>query len=62
MKKLHQVPYGDVLVDFLYKIKHIIQVHVHSYPGLPALEKDPNMIAFNELKFENILSENVRIS
>lgn len=61
MSKLHQVPYGDLLLDFLKRMKNAINNHVHPYPGLPPVKCEyvNNMLNFD---IETILSENVRIS
>lgn len=61
MLKLHQLPYGDILVDCLKKICLAIQNHVHAYPGLPPVpcEYIINMLSID---FDKILSEHVRIS
>ena len=61
MKKLHQVPYGDVLIDVLQKIINAIVNHVHPYPGLPAC-LEQHILTVNSIDLTKILSENVRIS
>ncbi len=63
MKKLHQVPYGDVLVDVLQKIVNAIINHIHPYPGMiPCKEQHIGAITDSSFDLTKILSENVRIS
>lgn len=61
MSKLHQLPYGDVLVDALQKIVAAIINHVHPYPGLPAC-KDEYVNNVTSFDLNDILSNHVRIS
>ena len=61
MQKLHPLPYGDVLVDVLQKIKMAILTHVHSYPGLPPIQSG-HISALNDTMMSPILSDHVRIS
>ena len=61
MSKLHQLPYGDLLVEALNKFRQALVNHVHQYPGLP-----PNpcsyIISALGVDLDKILSPNVRIS
>ena len=61
MAKLHQVPYGDLLFDFLQRLRSAVTNHVHPYPGLPPVSCQyiTNALSFD---LNTILSENVRIS
>lgn len=61
MSKLHQVPYGDVLVDFLNILRGAVVNHMHAFPGLPPV---PCPYVTEALGFDlnKILSDNVRIS
>lgn len=61
MSQLHQLPYGDVLVDVLRKIVDAISNHVHAYPGLPPC-RDAYMQNMVYTDLNTILSDNVRIS
>ena len=61
MSKLHQLPYGDVLVDALTKIVNALVNHVHPYPGLPPC-KDQYVTTVLGTDLKSILSDNVRIS
>ncbi len=61
MSQLHQVPYGDVLVETLKKILTALLSHVHPYPGLPPCV-DINIERARGIDFDELLSPNVRIS
>ena len=61
MKKLHQVPYGDLLVEALEKIRNVLANHVHAYPGLPPCH-DHRLMEMLTDNYKEILSKNVRIS
>ena len=61
MSKLHQVPYGDLLVDALSKFRKALQNHTHPYPGLPPVPCE-YMISALGVNLDDILSPNVRIS
>lgn len=61
MSNLHQLPYGDILVDVLTKIINALANHVHPYPGLPPC-KDQYIMSMLGCDLQSILSENVRIS
>lgn len=61
MSQLHQLPYGDILLEVLLKIRDAIVNHVHPYPGLPPC-LDQYIVSLNGTDFNKILSDNVRIS
>lgn len=61
MSQLHQLPYGDILVDVLRKIVDAISNHVHPYPGLPPC-RDAFVQDMIYTDLNTILSDNVRIS
>ena len=61
MTKLHQLPYGDILVKMLYIIRDAITNHVHPYPGMPPCS-DTDIMNLLSQDFKEILSNNVRIS
>ncbi|MBR6515743.1 MAG: hypothetical protein IKT40_02690 [Bacilli bacterium] len=61
MSKLHQLPYGDILVEVLDKMRSAITNHVHAYPGLPPC-LDQYITALHATNLKEILSDNVRIS
>lgn len=61
IQNAHVLPYGDVLVDFLYQFLEAFKHHYHAYPGLPtALPKGEERI-FN-YEFKNMLSKHIRIN
>lgn len=61
MSQLHKLPYGDVLIDILFKFMRGILNHVHPYPGLPPCQ-DEYIQAISNIDFNKLLSDNVRIS
>lgn len=61
MSKLHQIPYGDVLIDVLQKMIDAILNHVHPYPGLPPC-KDQYILRVSGSDLKSILSNYVRTS
>ena len=61
MSKLHQLPYGDILVKVLNVIRNAITNHVHPYPGMPPCS-DTYIMDLLSNDFNEILSNNVRIS
>ena len=61
MSKLHQLPYGDVLVKMLNIIRDAITNHVHPYPGMPPCS-DTYIMDLLSQDFNDMLSINVRIS
>lgn len=56
LDKAHQLPYGDVLIDFLKEFVNVFNTHVHPYNGVKPAIKDitPN--------WESMLSKSVRIN
>jgi hypothetical protein len=61
IEKAHQLPYGDILVQFLQMFVKAFMLHTHPYPGMPPCET----IEFNNVKnydLDKILSESVRIN
>ena len=61
MSKLHQVPYGDLLLEALKKFRAALQNHKHQYPGLPPVPCEYMLSALG-VDLDKILSEHVRIS
>ena len=61
MAKLHQLPYGDILIEVLHKMRLALVNHVHPYPGLPPVSCE-YVISLLGVDLNAILSENVRIS
>lgn len=63
MDRLHQVPKGDVLIDFLKIVKGAILHHVHPWATMEQAGDDPGYIEqLKKYNLEQILSEYVRIS
>lgn len=61
MDNLHQLPYGDRLVEYLTMLRQAFVTHVHPYPLLPPC--NANLIPeINSYNLDDILSEHVRIS
>lgn len=61
IEKAHQLPYGDILIDFLKMFVKAFLLHCHPYPGMTPCET----IEVNNVKnydLDKILSENIRIS
>jgi hypothetical protein len=59
--KAHQLPYGDILVQFLKMFVNAFALHSHPYPGMTPCET----VEFNNVKnydLEKILSQSVRIN
>lgn len=61
LEELHQVPYGDKVVEALELITQAILTHVHRYPGEPPVIYGATEALSNET-FDDLLSPNVRIS
>lgn len=71
IEKAHQLPYGDILCDFLSLLLKMYFGHTHPYPGMEPLVGDPDTVAFTakygmngdaERLKEELLSKNIRIS
>ena len=67
--KAHQIPYGDVLCDFLSLSLKMYMAHSHPSPGAPPLNADPASTTFyakynvNKENLENkLLSKDIRIN
>ena len=59
--KAHELPYGDILVDFLKLFVKAFAEHVHPYPGLPPCQTD-NYIKTVSYDMDKILSNNIKIN
>ena len=59
--KAHQLPYGDVLVEFLKLFVRTFSSHVHPYPGLPPCQTT-DYLETTSYDLDKILSESVRIN
>ena len=62
LEKAHELPYGDLLVDFLKMfVKYFIN-HVHPYPGVPQYSEGEGVRYLSNFDFNSLLSESVRIN
>lgn len=61
MMKLHQVPYGDILVSILEKMCNAITQHTHAMNGLPPCDGVP-ITQVKAVDLNSILSPHIRIS
>ena len=62
LEKAHELPYGDLLVDFLKMfVKYFIN-HVHPYPGVPQYSEGEGVKYLSNFDFKSLLSESVRIN
>ena len=65
MKKIieqaHQLPYGDVLVDFLKLFVRTFLTHAHPYPGMTPCQTS-DYLETSSYDLNKILSESVRIN
>lgn len=61
MKQLHPLPYGDVLVEILEKMRKAICYHLHPFPGMYPNNTD-DVRRLNETDFNEVKSDFVRIS
>jgi hypothetical protein len=60
--KAHKLPYGDILVEFLKMFVDAFAKHVHPYPGMPPCGGTFGYDELQRYMFNEILSDNVRIS
>lgn len=61
VEKAHQVPYGDVLIQFLDLFRTAFATHIHPFPTMPPCQ-DPNIVAVSSYDLNKTLSDNVRIN
>jgi hypothetical protein len=61
VEKAHQLPYGDILVEFLKLFVNAFSTHVHPYPGLPPC-KTNEVVNTETYNLSKMLSESVRIN
>lgn len=61
MSQLHQLPYGDILVEILRKMCNAITEHTHAMNGLPPCEGF-NIKEVKGIDLNSVLSHHVRIS
>lgn len=61
VEKAHQVPYGDILIQFLDLFRTAFATHIHPFPTMPPCQ-DPNIVAVSSYDLNKTLSDNVRIN
>lgn len=61
INKAHQLPYGDILVEFLDMFVKTFAAHTHPYPGLPPCQT-MDYIETTSYDLKKILSDTVRIN
>ncbi len=60
--RLHEVPYGDVLIEYLDIMRLAFATHVHPYAGTPPIEGTPEIQKMNNFDTKGILSKHIKIS
>lgn len=61
LEKAHQLPYGDILVDFLKMFVNAFALHTHPYPGMTPCQT-PEFNDTTTYDLDKILSDSVRIN
>ena len=61
IENAHQLPYGDVLLDFLKKFLKAFVNHTHPYTGMPPVPDD-NLVSLMNFDTKTILSKNIKIN
>ena len=61
IKKAHQLPYGDILVDFLKLFREAFLKHTHNFPTMPTCP-DNNVVNLAQYNMDEILSKHIRIN
>lgn len=61
MNQLHQIPYGDVLIQVLDLMRRVLLTHTHAFPGLPPVQSD-SVLGLNGVNLNDMLSPDIRIS
>ena len=61
MEKLHQVPHGDTLLEFIELFKKAFLNHAHPHNEMPPTQ-GPDVLNFGRYELDKILSKHVRIS
>jgi hypothetical protein len=62
LSKAYQLPYGNLLVDFLKAFTKYFINHVHPYPGMPQYSEGEGIKYLTDFDFESLLSNSVRIN
>ena len=61
LSKAHEIPYGDVLVDFLKKFVDVFNRHVHPYSMVPPSLQATDVQSLSP-DWNNMLSQSVRVN
>lgn len=61
VEKAHQLPYGDILLDFLKTFLNAFALHTHPYPGMTPCQTQEFIDAVG-YDLDKILSDSVRIN
>ena len=61
LEKAHQLPYGDILCQFLTILREAFLTHTHPYSMMPPCQ-DPMYARVKEFKLDSILSDGIRIN
>ena len=61
IEKAHQLPYGDILIEFLSLFREAFLKHTHNFPSFPTCPAD-DVVNLANYKLNNILSKNIRIN
>lgn len=59
--KAHELPYGDILVDFLNLFRNAFMTHYHPYPGIQPCPT-PEVVKLETYDTNKMLSDSVRIN
>lgn len=59
--KAHQLPYGDILIEFLTLFRNAFMQHVHPFSGLPPCV-DPTVQKLQGYNLDKMLTDTVRIN
>lgn len=61
MEKAHQLPYGDILIEFLTLFREAFLKHTHNFPTMPTCP-DNNVVNLAQYNLNDVLSKNIRIN
>lgn len=62
IEKAHQLPYGDILIQFMEIFLKAFYTHVHPYAGLPPDSNQIELKKLSEYDLNKILSKYIRIN
>lgn len=61
VEKAHQLPYGDILVDFLKLFRQAFLTHTHNFATMPTCP-DNNVVNLAQFDVNEMLSKNIKIN